>query len=157
MNNIILIIDPAWRGKTGWLKWSKFYPSTAYGTLKAKEARNWQMRFDLFQGITTLVIENTYLKYIKAFAALEKAKMLWTQPAIDHFGLTEKDIIEVSPQSWQSGIQRGWKLGKDKDQNAIEFYVEQRFFSGKKTGLTEHELSCFGMLSFYLDNHVRPF
>ena len=151
----ILIIDPAWSGPTGWLKSRLPHESCGlyrWGTLKEKEAKTWSKRFDLLAGIGKLIIENTYMaKNVATYGKLERAKMLWSQDALDHFNFTEKDIIYVSPQTWQSKLQRGWRPGKTKDIKQIENYISQRWFNGSDPKLTEHEISCFGMLTWWVD------
>ena len=175
----ILCIDAAWSGSTGWVRQvdDGVEMGIDYGTLKADEAKHWLKRFDLFNYDGTfpkyLVIEDTYLQYypvkkqpadyskpkqlpaVQSYGLLCRAKQLWISDAIDHFNILPENIIEVSPQTWQKGLQRNWKFGAGSKKNMpeIENYIRLRWKLGN-VKLTEHEISAFGLLSYFID-HIQ--
>jgi hypothetical protein len=159
----ILVIDPSWSGPTGYVQavddkvWS-------YGTLKASQVRDWKVRFDLFcfeknaKQADCLIIEDTFFsKNVKSYGLLCRAKQLWISDATDHFCIKTETILEVSPQTWQRGLQRNWKFGAGSKKNMpeIEEYIRHRWFNGKAVKLTGHEISAFGLLTYFVDNNKR--
>jgi len=155
----ILAIDPAWSGPTGYVQVFDDIVWTT-GTLKSAQVQDWIVRRGLFgfgtnKQVDYLIIEDTFFaKNIRSYGLLCRAKQIWTSDAIDHFDIRPENIIEVSPQTWQKSLQRKWSFGAGSKKNLpeIEQYIKHRWYAGKDIELTEHEISAFGLLTWFVDS-----